>query len=173
MSKLTASDPQRPAADIADRRAIAYTLGAEDVFASLRALIGQVSGMLILAQARLYPEMSDRPELAAAGERLQEAVARLAGLDPPAGQAAGRRRLEQAARHIDGALTGILHVRSARTDDCVGAAAAELQAAYRLMQSVCDHRTGLTMVDMGGACCNCGQILQRHSEKPGFGGTAT
>jgi hypothetical protein len=161
MSKLTAADPQ-------DERAIAYAVAAQEVFAGLRALIGQLSGTLILAQARLRREVFDFPEIAVARERWRETIEQLARLDAPEDRAGDYARLQEAAAHINGALAGIARVLRDRTDDAVGDAARHLRVAYRLMQRVCDHRIGLTMVDMSEACCTCGKPFGRQAGTPLF-----
>jgi hypothetical protein len=136
---------------------IAYSLSVEAMFGNLRALLGQISGLLILIQSRLQRDAPDLPDLAIARERWAETTEQLAHLNVPESRAPDRPHLDAAAAHIDHALNAIAEMRRARTDDGVGQASHHLNAAYRLMQRVCDHRIGLTMIDTSASCCSCGK----------------
>jgi hypothetical protein len=142
-----------------DERIIAYSLSVEAVFGNLRALLGQISGLLILIQSRLQRDAADLPDLAIAQERWAETADQLARLDIPEARAADGPRLKSAAAHIRDALTEIAEMRRSRTDDGVAEASRHLNVAYRLMQSICDHRIGLTMIDTSDSCCSCGKKL--------------
>ena len=149
----------RPSLDMPDERLVAHALAVETIFGSLRTVIGQLSGMLILFQARLARDAGELPDVAIVRERRDEAVEGIAHLNPPVGRAADRSKLEEAVMHIDAAIVAIAAIRRERADEHVGAAAARLTAAYRLMQEICDHRIGLTMVNTSNACCSCGKKL--------------
>jgi hypothetical protein len=136
---------------------VAYSLSVEAVFGNLRALLGHISGLLILIQSRLQRDAADLPDLAIASERWAETADQIARLDVPESRAADHPRLKAAAVHIHDALKVIAEMRRARTDDGVGEASRRLNAAYRLMQVVCDHRIGLTMIDTSASCCSCGK----------------
>jgi hypothetical protein len=143
----------------ANEQLIAYSLSVESVFGNLRALLGQISGLLILIQSRLQRDAADLPDLAIARERWAETTEQFAHLNVPESRAADRPRLKEAAAHIDDALNAIAEMRRARTDDGVSEASRHLHAAYRLMQRVCDHRIGLTMIDTSASCCSCGKTF--------------
>ena len=138
---------------------VAYSLSVEAVFGNLRALLGQISGLLILIQSRLQRDAADLPDLAIARERWAETTEQLSHLNVPESRAADRPRLKEAAAHIDDALNAIAEMHRARTDDGVNDASRHLHAAYRLMQRVCDHRIGLTMIDTSASCCSCGKTF--------------
>jgi hypothetical protein len=142
-----------------DDRLIAYALAADPVFIGMRALIGQLSGILILAQARRRRDVPDLPELAAARERLSEVGDRLSRVEAPEGRQADVRRLQEGLAHVGEAIAVIAEMRRKQTNESVASAAAHLKAAYRLVQGACDHRLGLTMVDTSGACGSCGTKL--------------
>jgi hypothetical protein len=56
----------------ASEQLIAYSLSVEAVFGNLRALLGQISGLLILIQSRLQRDAADLPDVAIARERWAE-----------------------------------------------------------------------------------------------------
>ena len=142
-----------------DAQAIAYGVAAQRAFANLRALIGQLAGLLILAQTRYGREVSDLPDVAIARERWREAIDALGGLAPPAGRESDRAGLARAASHIESALAAIAQVRRGQEGMAVDSASAHLRAAYAEMQGLCDHRIGLGMVDMSDACAACGKAF--------------
>ena len=141
----------------ADERLVAYALAVEAVFAELRAIIGQLSGTFILLRARRTHELGELPALVR--ERRDRAVERIGRLNSPDGRLADRSKLTEAVDHIDAAMIALRSMRHDGRHEWIASASARLQAAYRLMQDVCDHRIGLTMVDTGNACCACGKKL--------------
>jgi hypothetical protein len=147
------------AAAVGDDRLVAYALAADPVFNGMRALIGQLSGILILAQARRCRDVGDLPDIAVARERWNEVVHRLAQVKAPEARLADLGRLKQAVAQVNAAIAIMAEMRPATTDESVAGASARLKVAYQLMQGACDHRLGLSMVDVGGACCSCGSKL--------------
>ena len=145
-----------PVVDGVDERLVAYAFAVEAIFAELRAIIGQLSGTLILLQDAMH--LGSRRIAGTRSRPARPAVERIDRLNSPEGRLADRGKLAQAVDHIDAAIVAMRACATTvpRTDrERVGAAA----AAYRLMQDVCDHRIGLTMVDIGNACCACGKKL--------------
>jgi len=155
----TAKASGGPATSIDDDRLVAYALTAEPVFAGMRALIGQLSGILILAQARRWRDIADLPDLAVISERCNEVADYLSLIEAPEARQADLQRLRDAMAHVDEAVVIVAEMHPRQTDEGVARAAARLKAAYRLMQSACDHRLGLAMVDPRDACCSCGSKL--------------
>lgn len=147
------------ATSIDDDRLVAYALTAEPVFAGMRALIGQLSGILILAQARRWRDIADLPDLAVISERCNEVADYLSLIEAPEARQADLQRLRDAMAQVDEAVAIVAEMRPQQTDEGVAGATARLKAAYRLMQSACDHRLGLAMVDPRDACCSCGSKL--------------
>jgi hypothetical protein len=144
---------------VTDDRLIAYALAADPVFTGMRALIGQVSGMLILAQARRHRDIAAMPDVAIARDRLAEIVEHLLAVKAPAERSRDVEHLRQATAQVGAAIAIVAEMRPTKTDESVAAATAHLKTAYRLMQSACDHRLGLVMVDASGACCSCGERI--------------
>ena len=146
-----------PVVDGADGRLVAYALAVEAIFGELRAIIGQLSGTLILLQARRAGDLTDLPAIAR--KRRDSAVECIAHLNPPGSRLADRDKLHQAVAHIDAAIVEMRRMTRERSAEQIASASARLAAAYRLMQDICDHRIGLTMVDTSNACCTCGKKL--------------
>ena len=92
-------------------------------------------------------------------DRRDRAVERIDCLNSPEGRLADRGKLAQAVDHIDAAIVALRSMSHDRCHEQIVSVSARLRAAYRLMQDVCDHRIGLTMVDIGNACCACGKKL--------------
>jgi hypothetical protein len=143
----------------ADERLVAYSVSLESVFGNMRALLGQISGLLILVQSRLQRDAPDLPDLAIARERCAETMDQLQTLRIPEARAADRPKLHEAFALIQQALAVVSAMRKERVDHDVGQASKRLRAAYLLMQGICDHRIGLTMVDTTDACCSCGKVI--------------
>jgi hypothetical protein len=146
-----------PVVDGVDERLVAYAFAVEAIFAELRAIIGQLSGTFILLQTRRTYDLGELPALVR--DRRDHAVERIDRLDSPEGRLADRGKLAQAVDHIDAAILALRSMRHDRCHEQIVSVSARLRAAYRLMQDVCDHRIGLTMVDIGNACCACGKKL--------------
>jgi hypothetical protein len=144
-------------ADGADERLVAYALAVEAIFADLRAIIGQLSGMFILLQTRRTHDLGELPALVR--DRRDRAVERIGRLNSPDRRLADRSKLTQAVDHIDAAMVALRNMRHGRSHEQIASASGRLRAAYQLMQDVCDHRIGLTMVDTRNACCACGKKL--------------
>jgi hypothetical protein len=142
----------------ADERLVAYALAIETIFAELRAIIGQLSGTLILLRTRRAHDLGDLPELVR--DRRDRAVECIDRLNSPGSRLADRGRLNQAVAHIDAAMVALCQMRRDRTHEQIVSVSTRLTAAYRLMQDICDHRIGLTMVDTGNACCTCGKNIR-------------
>src|SRR5260370_16838975 len=80
-----ASVPMRPSLGATDERMVAHALAVASIFGKLRAIVGQLSGMLILLQARLARYPDDLPDIGIIRERRDEAVEHIAHLNPPPG----------------------------------------------------------------------------------------
>lgn len=156
-----AGGPGSPAdvTQVNDDELVAYGLVAEPVFTGMRALIGQLAGILLLAQGRRWRDVPDQPDLAAARERRKEVADHLLAIAAPEERQADLRSLHEAMACVDKAIAAIDEMRPSQIDEVVAAASTHLKAAYRLMQSACDHRIGLAMVDTSGSCCSCGVKL--------------
>jgi hypothetical protein len=154
---FAASDATAPIETSAAPEAlVAYRLGAAAVFDTLRCLIGQISGLLILVEVSGRRDILDLPDLGLARERLATAEAAIAGLSAPGALAAHKARLARAQRLVGESLAAF-----ARLGDAAGGAAALAEAsarittAYQVLKAASDVEAGLTMVDFRQACCTC------------------
>lgn len=131
--------------------AVAYVIEAETVFNALRRLIGQLSGLLILAETKTLRNAPGLAGLAAARSQWAETEEAAARLQGPGNLAGHADRLRHAARHVGQALVAMSvgGLDSGATD----VAARHLKHGYRLLQSAADPRAGLVMIDMSEACC--------------------
>lgn len=155
-----ATVPMEPSA--APEALVAYRLGAAAVFDTLRCLIGQISGLLILVEVSGRRDILDLPDLGLAGERLATAEAAIAGLAAPGALAAHKARLARAQRLVGESLSAF-----ARCGEVSGGAAALAEAsariatAYQVLRAASDVEAGLTMVDFRQACCTCASAPTR------------
>lgn len=135
---------------------VAYRLGAAAVFDTLRCLIGQISGLLILVEVSGRRDILDLPDLGLARERLDTAEAAIAGLSAPGALAAHRAQLARTQRLVGESLDAF-----GRCGEATGGAAALAEAsarianAYQVLKAASDVEAGLTMVDFRQACCTC------------------
>lgn len=135
---------------------VAYRLGAAAVFDTLRCLIGQISGLLILVEVSGRRDILDLPDLGLARDRLDTAEAAVAGLAAPGALAAHRAQLARAQRLVGESLEAF-----GRCGEAAGGAAAlaeasaRIAAAYQVLKAASDVEAGLTMVDFRQACCTC------------------
>lgn len=135
---------------------VAYRLNAAAVFDTLRCLIGQISGLLILVEVSGRRDILDLPDLGLARDRLATTEAAIAGLAAPGALAAHKVRLARAQQLIGESLAAF-----ARLGDAAGGAAAVAEAsariatAYQTLKAASDVEAGLTMVDFRQACCTC------------------
>ena len=135
--------------------AVAYVIEAETVFNALRRLIGQLSGLLILAETKTLRNAPGLADLAAARSQWAETEETAARLEGPGNLAGHADRLRHAARHVGQALEA-MSGRGLDAGEAGDVAARHLRHGYRLLQSAADPRAGLVMIDMSEACCRGG-----------------
>ncbi len=144
-----------------DEAVMRYGLAARGIYNDLKRVIGQVGGLLILAQASARRDAFDLPSLVHAEELCGDACDRLASLAAPGRLDAHHGRLAQAAQLVSAGLAALRDTRldADRAPD-LAAASGALSRAYALLQSTSDSRFGMMMVDLRHACCNCGAVRQ-------------
>ncbi len=139
---------------------VAYVSAARKVYDDLRALIGQVAGLMILAQASGKREAFDLPTFAAARERWSEVAEAFGRLTVPRRLDANLYRLKLTHRLIGQCIDALKAPRLVAQSLDLTAASADLSAAYAHLQAASEPRVGMTMVDFNHACCSCGRSNQ-------------
>lgn len=137
---------------------IAYALAMRPLYDSLKRVIGQAGGLLILAETTGKAEAIDLPSLAHAEDALRDVRERLAALPAPTSLAVHRQRIETACRLAAIALDALRKLTAKAME--LAPALEALSRSYQLLQSASDSRFGLMMVDFRHACCTCGAIGQ-------------
>jgi hypothetical protein len=154
--------PSTASADIAIDRGLpdeiaGYVIGARRVYSDLRRLVGQVAGLLILAQASNRKEALDLPILAAAKELWLSVPEQMERLRAPSGLDAHLSHLRSAHRRLGSCFDSLGAFRCKDEKLNLTDALADIASAYSHLQSASEPRVGMTMVDFSQACCHCGQ----------------
>jgi hypothetical protein len=150
-------NPEVDLAGVAGDHLIHYALEARPVFEALRRVVGQIAGLLILAQLTRRAEVLELPELLACQSRCKEAEERLNALAEKRGvPAAHVRALETSHRLCRAILDFFPQWRRSTDPDAEFALMEErLRAAYRYLSAGSWEKGGLMMVDFRNACCSC------------------
>ncbi len=143
-------------ADRIDEAMARYGLEARRIYDDLKRVIGQVGGLLILAQASSRREALDLMSLAHAEGACSDALDRIERLPAPGRSAPHRDRLLKAGRLVDATLVALRDVPRVAGEIDLTEASNTLKRAYSFLQSTSEGRLGMTMVDFRHACCTCG-----------------
>jgi hypothetical protein len=134
---------------------IAYGIQARPIYSDLRRLIGQMAGLLILAQASNKWEALDLAALPGALELWNEISERLGRLSAPRRVEAHLQNLQASYRLTGSCLSSLRFRRSIEGRVDLTEALGNLSAAYKHLQASSEDRFGMTMVDFRQSCCNC------------------
>ncbi|MEQ8897297.1 MAG: hypothetical protein RID23_09405 [Roseovarius sp.] len=133
-----------------------YAEACRPVYEDLRRIIGQISGLAILARVAGHRNLSDLPELKRCEERALATSERLFALAAPPGAESHKRQLEAAFDFSRRAMrTFSSLVPSASAEEKLGEAEVAIKRAYAHLSAATAPRAGLEMVDFSHACC-CG-----------------
>jgi hypothetical protein len=132
---------------------IAYGLAVRPAYEELRGLLGQYSGLLLLAYGSSRADYPDLDVMAMADGRLRETSERLGVVLPPAGAADHHRGLLGAACQLKRVHQDLIDGLR-RTEQKEGAHR-RLKMVQALLFNASDTRFAMTMVDFGSSCC-CG-----------------
>jgi len=135
-----------------------YALAVRPVYGRLKRVLGQVGGLLILAQTAPHQADRDRPMIETAREQVEEARDGLGLVRPPRQSSRHYAALCEILDHLDGLLNTLrrrVDLVSPSSSD-LDAALRQLFAAHDLLLAVSDDRAGMTPVDFSHACCSCG-----------------
>ncbi|MCB9948131.1 MAG: hypothetical protein H6842_09920 [Rhodospirillaceae bacterium] len=158
-------DDARPeaiaASGLEDEAVIAYLGTVRPIYDALGRVLGQLSGLLLLASTGGRSGLDlDRGMYRTATGQLGEAAERLRAVRVPAAAARHHARLAAIAETLGEVARALDRAPVRRLDDhSLRPAAAlvdQLSAGQRLLISVSEPRAGMTPVDFSGACCSCG-----------------
>ena len=156
-----AADVPAPPPDPAEPDLAAAAASLRRPYDALRRLLGQVAGLLVLAQASDRREILDLPAIAVAREQWREVADMLAGIPAARVHARHVAAMSRAARLVGACLDALDGQARAGSGVDVGLALDRIAGAYRLVQQCSDDRIGLTMVDFRQSCCNCSPMAMR------------
>ncbi|MGD9919783.1 MAG: hypothetical protein AB7U46_17395 [Paenirhodobacter sp.] len=148
--------PEVLAATLGSEALARYAEACRPVYEDLRRIIGQISGLLILAQLTAQREIRDLPEYGACTARMAQAQARLEALSAGSEAQAHKDQL-LAALAFSRLAMGTFSGRAAGDagDADLDRAGLQIKRAYAHLQAASAQRAGLEMVDLSLACC-CG-----------------
>lgn len=150
--------PEELAATLGSDEIACYAAACRPVYEDLRRIIGQISGLLILAQLTQRSEQCDLPEYRACVARASQARERLAQLVAPAGAAAHKTQIDAALAFSCAALGTVSEARDpAALEQALDRAGLQIKRAYAHLRAASASKAGLEMVDLSHACCGCGR----------------
>ncbi len=124
-------------------------------FDELKRLIGQVAGLLLLAEVSARREIVEAPTLMTAVERLREVSAAIEEVKPKLRNPAAVAAYPGIAEHIGQAINALRSSAETATTFEIGSALTRLKTAYNLLQRMAEPSRGRSMVDFSQACCSC------------------
>jgi len=142
----------------ADEAVVRYVVATRPIYDGLRRLIGQVAGLLVLAEAGGRRDVLDLPDIPAARERWAEVEQRLGALQAPSGLEGHLDRLATAHATLGEVLDDFGLARLQRDwRQHLDRAGDRIKHAYAWLQAASEPRAGMTPVDFNHACCSCAQ----------------
>lgn len=124
-------------------------------FDDLRRLIGQIGGLLLLAEVSGRREISDLAALTDAETRASEIAERLSSLPSAVQGSAVVCALVTAARNSSSCIDALRQAAQRRGDFDLDKAQRLIADTYRMLQRTADPAKGRSMVDFSHACCSC------------------
>ena len=154
----TVALPDELAVTLGSDEVARYAAACRPVYEDLRRIIGQISGLVILAQLTEQRQITDLPEYTACEARATQAEDRLGMLKTPHGTEAHKVQLDAAMQFSRLALRTFSQARGgeafASDLDRTGLL---IKRAYIHLRAASAAKAGLEMIDLSQACCCCGQ----------------
>lgn len=151
-------DPEIMARDFGSDAAVHYAKACRPIYEDLRRVVGQISGLMILAQLTRSTEVADLSELKSCRARWQQAADLLRALRAPGGLERHLEQLEAAHEFSGFALDRFAELRPRGDNETVfDTIARHVQRAYAHLRAATSEKAGLEMVDLSQACCSCGR----------------
>ena len=133
-----------------------YAAACRPVYEDLRRIVGQISGLLILARLTTQRQVLDLPEFGACQSRMKQAQDRLNALPLTTGTNAHRKQLEAALAFSRLAVGTFPVARDTEAfEAALDLAGLQVKRAYAHLRAATAVKAGLEMVDLSHACC-CG-----------------
>lgn len=150
--------PQDLARLLGSEAVAGYAAGCRPVFEDLRRVIGQLAGLMILAQLTCSADVASLDELDSCRRRWIEAGERMAALAAPAALAPHREQLAAAHDFSGRALGTFSDLRPSGDNEATfEAISRHVRRAYAHLSAATAVKAGLSMVDLSHACCSCGR----------------
>lgn len=149
-------DPEEMARTLGSDVVARYAASCRPIYEDLRRVIGQVSGLLILARLTSRTEMADLNEMHLCRARWREAAERLATLEAPTGLSQHKLQLTSAHRFSGEAINAFAGLRGGMDNSTeLDRMGIQIKRAYAHLEAASSSRAGLQMVDFTHACCSC------------------
>lgn len=153
---VPASSPEELARTLGSDALGRYAAACRPIYEDLRRVIGQLSGLAILARVSTHRDLADLPELNRCEERLKTTAERLESLYGPSGTERHKQQLEAAfsfSRLAMGTFSSFR--RTTPVEEVLDKAEIAIKRAYAHLRAASSSRAELEMVDFSNACC-CG-----------------
>ncbi|WP_149342508.1 hypothetical protein [Neorhizobium sp. P12A] len=151
------ADPQAGLAGLISDHLVDYAVEVRPIYEALRRVVGQIAGLLILAQLTRRAEVLELPELLACQARCEEAEERLRALTEKRGVPAAHVRALDTCHRLCRAILDFFPQwrRSMDPDGEFALMEERLRAAYQHLSASSWDKGGLAMIDFRNACCSC------------------
>lgn len=134
---------------------VAYGLEVRSVYNSLKRLVGQLAGLMLMLEATKRREVFDLPSLAIAVERFDEVRQRMAKMRVPQRGERHFAQIRAASKLIEMGLATLQDRANAVRVGEASSGIDYLSRAYRHLQSASEDKFSMTMVDFKNSCCGC------------------
>ena len=149
-------DPEILAGVLGSDAAGRYAAACRPVYEDLRRIIGQLSGLLILARLTARTEVTDLPEIERCRVRWADAQRRLQALSAPVGLSRHKAQLESAHAFSGDVLHAFSDLRPAADLTApLDRMSLLIKRAYAHLEAAGSQKARLQMVDFSHACCSC------------------
>ncbi|OYU19347.1 MAG: hypothetical protein CFE34_05725 [Rhodobacteraceae bacterium PARR1] len=133
-----------------------YAQDCRPIYEDLRRVIGQLSGLLILARLTAKSDIADLPEAAQCRARWVEAGQRLGCLNAPAAVQGHKAQLDSAHSFCGQILAQVPQLRRGpEAETQFDRMTVQIKRAYAHLEAASAPKAGLQMVDFTHACCAC------------------
>jgi hypothetical protein len=152
---LTTPVAEPPIADVGDTLSDEEAVKLRRPFDELRRLIGQVAGLLLLAEVSGRREIVEISSLALAKQKFAEVQTQFEDAKIWLRHSPTLHAFGQTISHITFCMTALANATERRGFFDIQEAQRRISIAYRFLQSTTDAAHGRNMVDFNQACCSC------------------